>query len=285
MKTGYVLYNLKAGSGRTLDDVQKVADFFSDEMKLIDILTVENYGDFFQMLNPEDYIVICGGDGTINRFVNDTEGKEYSNEIFYYPIGTGNDFANDLNKGKDCEPFCITKYLKNLPIVTVNGKSYRFINGVGFGIDGYCCEVGDALKEKSDKPVNYTAIAVKGLLFYFKPKKAKVTVDGKEYNYKKVWIAPTMFGRYYGGGMNAAPNQERLSENPTVSTVLIHGHGRLRTLVVFPSIFKGEHVKHKNMVSVLTGHNITVEFDQPAALQIDGEKILGVTSYRVQIEK
>ena len=44
----------------------------------------------------------------------------------------------------------------------------RFINGIGFGIDGYCCEVGDQLKAKSDKPVNYASIAIKGLLFHYK---------------------------------------------------------------------------------------------------------------------
>ena len=41
----------------------------------------------------------------------------------------------------------IGKYLKNLPQVEVNGKKYLFLNGVGYGIDGYCCEVGDKLRE------------------------------------------------------------------------------------------------------------------------------------------
>ena len=57
------------------------------------------------------------------------------------------------------------------------------------------------------------------------------------------------------------------------------GSGKLKTLMVFPSIFKGEHVKHTEMCQVLTGREITVEFDQPTALQIDGETILGVTQY------
>ena len=34
------------------------------------------------------------------------------------------------------------------------------------------------------------------------------------------------------------------------------------------------------MVEVLTGQNITVEFDRPAPLQIGGETIPGVSSYR-----
>jgi len=33
------------------------------------------------------------------------------------------------------------------------------------------------------------------------------------------------------------------------------------------------------MITVLTGHEITVEFDQPSPLQIDGETILDVTKY------
>ena len=51
--------------------------------------------------------------------------------------------------------------------------------------------------------------------------------------------------------------------------------------MVFPSIFKGEHISHKDMVDVMSGHEITVEFDKPTPLQIDGETILGVTKYTV----
>ena len=171
----------------------------------------------------------------------------------------------------------ITQHLKNLPSVEVNGRRYRFINGVGFGIDGYCCQVGDELKKTPGKKVNYTGIAIKGLLFHFQARNAKVTVDRKMYAYKKVWIAPTMYGKYYGGGMIPTPKQDRASD--TLSLMLFHGAGRIRTLCVFPSIFKGMHVKHKNMVAVHTGHEITVEFDRPTPLQIDGETILDVTKY------
>ncbi len=31
-------------------------------------------------------------------------------------------------------------YLHNLPRVPVHGKTRLFLNGVGYGIDGYCCE-------------------------------------------------------------------------------------------------------------------------------------------------
>ena len=51
--------------------------------------------------------------------------------------------------------------------------------------------------------------------------------------------------------------------------------------MVFPKIFKGEHAKYRKMVDFFVGDEITVEFDRPNALQIDGETILGVTKYHV----
>lgn len=51
--------------------------------------------------------------------------------------------------------------------------------------------------------------------------------------------------------------------------------------MVFPSIFKVKHIKNKDVVSVYKGHNISVEFDSPHALQIDGETNKNVLSYNV----
>ena len=264
------------GDGSCKNDAECMPIIY-DQVELVDMTRITNYRAFLRDMHKEDILVIVGGDGTLNRFINDTDGVEILQKILYLPAGTGNDFAKDLGKDGYGNPFEIDRYLKHLPSVEVQGKRYRFLNGVGFGIDGYCCQMGDKRKKKSGKKVNYTTIALKGLLRHFEARNAKVTVDGKRYAYEKVWIAPTMHGRYYGGGMNAAPDQDRFSGN--LSLMVFHGAGRFRTLCVFPSIFKGKHVKHKNMVAVHTGKEITVEFDRPTPLQIDGETILNVTKY------
>lgn len=231
-------------------------------------------------LSDDDKLVIAGGDGTLNRFINDTADMTLKNEVYFFPTGTGNDFLSSIGEEKG-KLIPLNSFLGNLPTVTVNGKDYKFINGVGYGIDGYCCEVGDKMRETTDKPINYTSIAIKGLLFHFKPVNAKVTVDGKVHRFKKVWLAPTMFGRYYGGGMIPTPDQKRGDD--AVSTMVYHNCGKLKALMIFPSIFKGEHVKHTDVVSIFKGHHVRVEFDKPTSLQIDGETILGVTSYTVKI--
>lgn len=91
-----------------------------------------------------------------------------------------------------------------------------------------------------------------------------------------------MNGRYYGGGMMPTPNQNRLGLNRSLSVMVFFGSSKLKTLAIFPSIFKGEHINHRHNIKVLCGHEITVCFDRPTPLQIDGETILGVTEYTVR---
>lgn len=279
----YLLYNPNSGQeNQSYESAACYSAIASIPTKILDVTEICNIKDFFEILNFDDDVVIFGGDGSLNILANELASIQTSNDIYYYPCGTGNDFARDVNKASSREPILVNDYIKNLPTVTVKGKQRKFINGVGFGIDGYCCEVGDFLKTKHKKP-DYTAIAIKGLLFHFKPVNATVVVDGQKHDFKKVWIAPTMFGRYYGGGMMPAPEQDRNAADRKASLMIFHGTGKLKTLMIFPSIFKGTHVKHEKNVTILRGKNIKVEFNRPTPLQIDGETVLNVESYEVEV--
>ena len=287
MTTYRILYNPLANNGKGLQTSEALRAIFpDDDLHFEDLTAIGDYASYFADLSAGDVVILCGGDGTLNRFINDTEGLTLNREILYFAAGSGNDFRHDVcGADEENKPFSLAKYIRDLPTVTVKDKTYRFLNGIGYGIDGYCCEVGDAIRQNTpDKAINYAGIAIKGLLFHYKPTNAKVTVDGETRTYKKVWLAPTMNGRYYGGGMEIAPAQDRLGDG-TLSVVVMYGSGKLKTLVVFPSIFKGEHVSHKEMIDIRCGREITVEFDRPVALQIDGETILGVTSYTARSGK
>lgn len=280
----YVLYNPYANNGNCEADAKLLHAVYSEELVYVDLTKITNYAVFFNGLAIDDGVILCGGDGTLNKFSNAIRNLKITLPIYYFPCGTGNDFARDIGYSVGALPIKINEYLEELPIVTVNGESYSFVNGVGFGIDGCCAEVGDELRKKGVNKINYAKIAIKGLLGDFKPRNATVTVDGKKYSFNKVWIAPTMKGRFYGGGMKSAPNQNRNSYEKEVSLVVFYGKSRLKTLINFPKIFKGTHVKCKNNVKVLKGKNISVEFDKPTSLQIDGETFLNVTKYLVKVE-
>ena len=282
MKT-YVLYNKKANNNAGDAAIDALKELWKDKnAEYIDAPGLDKtLQEFFDGLQPDDEVCLTGGDGTLHYLINHVDCDALKNKVYYYPAGSGNDFWTDINKKPGDAPEQINKYIVNLPTVTVKGKTYKFLNNASFGIDGYCCEEGDRQREKSDKPINYTSIAIKGMLYKYSPTNAEIEVDGKKLTFKKAWLAPTMKGRYCGGGMMVAPHQNRLDPEHYVTCMVMGGAGRLRTLVAFPTIFKGEHVK-KKMVKVMKGHHVKVKFDRPVSMQLDGETVLDVLEYEVR---
>ena len=278
----YLLFNSQTNNLKYKEEFEE-AKAKIDNGEVINVADI-NYVEFLKSLKEEDEVILYGGDGTLNYFINALGDYTPVNNIYLYPLGTGNDFYFDICGNEAKHPLLLNEYIKDLPTVHVNGMDKKFINGVGFGIDGYCCEMGDKIKAKNTgKPINYAGIAIKGVLFKYRRFKAKVVVDGVEYNYKQVWLAPTMKGRYYGGGMKITPEQDRKDCEKQVSSVVYRGASRIYTLLVFTKIFKGEHVKHKKMVHIVKGKEVEVTFNRPTALQIDGETVLNVTTYKVTI--
>ena len=281
----YVLYNPHSNNEKGHETVEETKKQLPEDTPFYDVTGINDYAKFFESIPSDASVLLIGGDGTLNHFINDVSKLTFNTDIYYKAAGTGNDFLKDVKDSPNELGFYkINKYLEDLPTVYVKGKEYLFLNGIGYGIDGYCCEVGDKLRVESTKPVNYTSIAIKGLLFHYKPTKATITVDGKKHEFRNVWLAPTMNGRFYGGGMIPTPNQDRLAKPKTLSIMVYHCPNKLKALMIFPSIFKGEHVSHKDTVEVFTGKDITVEFDSPRALQVDGETILDVKKYRAAVK-
>ena len=270
------LSNNETGAAKALEIKAKLG-----ECEMMDVTKITDIRKVIGAMNEKDEVCLVGGDGTLNRFVNDLDGVDVKPAVYLYPAGTGNDFFNDVKKeGDECVK--INEYIKGLPTVYVNDIVKKFINGIGYGIDGMCCQVADDQKAKGKKKINYSSIAVNLLLFTYTSKSAKVTVDGVEKTYENVWILPTMKGRYYGGGMKVAPDQDRSDKDGKVSVVVFKGKSRLKVLMNFSKIFTGEHVKLVDMIEIRTGKEVTVEYNEPTALQIDGETVRNVRSYTVK---
>lgn len=283
----YVMYNPLAGNSTCEESSKGVAEIFGDnELTYVDLLAVEDIDQFIRQMKTDDQIVICGGDGTLNYLLNHIDTSQLEQDVLYYPAGSGNDFYHDIDEDRMNGAYRVNHYLQCLPTVEVNGMKKIFLNGIGYGIDGYCCEEGDKVRiKRPGKRVNYSAIALRGVVYDYKRVNAKITVDGVTKEFSNVWMAPTMNGRFYGGGMMCAPNQDRLNENGLVSVIVVHSKSRLKILAIFPSIFKGAHLKFKSVATEIMGSDVTVEFDKPTALQIDGETVTNVLKYSVHKDK
>ncbi len=281
----YVLFNPLANNKKGELGARQLENIItSEELHFIDVTELESVRGFVSQLNENDEVILAGGDGTINQFANELNNIKAKCGISFYPCGSGNDFVRDIQENKLTEIVDIKEYIQNLPVATVKGEEYHFLNNVAFGLDGYCCKKADEQRLKSDKKVNYTMIALKGVAYDYKPKKGRIIVDGVVKEYDKIWMAPTMKGRYFGGGMKIAPMQDRKNPDRTITLCVLHDCNRLQILAVFLNVFKGTHTKFKKMMDFYTVHNeVTVEYDQLDAAQIDGETITGVKSYTVKV--
>lgn len=195
----YVLFNSLANNHKGEENSRKALEGkISSDSVFEDLTKIVDLKKYLEEKSIEDKVILTGGDGTLNHFVNEIGNLDIKCEIDYCPSGSGNDFYTDVANFEDSRAVRINEFIKDLPIVTVKGKDYRFINGVGFGIDGYCCEKGDEIQRTSTKNVNYASIAIKGMLMFYKSTTATVTVDDKKpVTIKKAWLAPTMKGKYY----------------------------------------------------------------------------------------
>ena len=265
----YILYNPKSNSEHNdLNIIPGKAELERRGARQISLLEV-NIREFLGTLTGEDKLYICGGDGTLHHFVNNTRGFEFPCPVYVIRSGTGNDFLNDIGQTAPDLLFDVREHISNLPEVEIDGEKRLFINGVGMGIDGEVCDGVEKYKKKTGKKANYTAIALKLLAYKYKRPCATVTVDGVTHQFKDVWMATAMHGRFFGGGMMVSPTQNR--ETGKLSVMVMHGGSRPKVLTIFPSIFKGTHIKHTEIVEIFECDEVTVNYDIPIGFQADGE--------------
>ena len=279
----YLLYNPLSNSNRGKEKVEALLKEIGNA-KLVDVTktTKEDLRNLCAGLDVlTDAIYLVGGDGTLQRFANIVYGLELP-PVTFYGSGTGNDFLRDI-KGKQRKAGAVVnQYIKNLPLLTIGDTSLRFVNGIGFGLDGTVCELADQIKAKSNRKISYSLLALKCCLYAYQKRDAKITVDGVTKEYKNVWICPTMKGRYFGGGMMVAPKQDRQNDQNTVSLVVGYTKSRLKLLSVLPTLKMGG-LKESRVVDVYNAKSIKVEFSTPCALQVDGETYLNVKGYQVEV--
>ena len=72
-----VLYNPLTGNGTAQDKMRELESLMQgDRLYFSNMLDIRDYGAFFNDMPDGASIIICGGDGTLNRFLNDTRTSD-----------------------------------------------------------------------------------------------------------------------------------------------------------------------------------------------------------------
>jgi len=172
-----------------------------------------------------DEIVVVGGDGSIN-YVADEIMRFYSSSgniidkagdssivLSLIALGTGNDtkrtwrvYSKKERKNvedlkTDCE-LLVEGDIKEIDMGKVNDN--YFINHVGMGLDYYVVKNAENFK--------FVPLAFVLSVFYSiskeKPWHIKLEIDNKVKYEGNAWLVTACNGKYFGGGMKAAPDAE-----------------------------------------------------------------------------
>lgn len=141
----YILFNPLANNSTGKEIALKLQHDRFPEAELTDLVGLD-VNAFLDGLSADDDIILCGGDGTLSRFADDVYGRKLPCTVRLFGAGTGNDFLKDISADVTDNIATVNKYLTDLPTVKVNDIERKFINGIGYGIDGMACEVADDKK-------------------------------------------------------------------------------------------------------------------------------------------
>ena len=264
-----ILYNPLSKNNKGNVQTHKLVRYYKKNnipFRLKSIVKIANMKEFLEKKQEFEKVILLGGDGTINRFVNNTIDYDIKQDIYLKKNGSGNDYLRSL-KGNDELP----QYIMKAEYDT--GLKTNYINGIGMGLDGY---VGYLIEQSPRKgQLRYFFNTLKGLVKYI-PEPLNVVIDGEEHNFKKAYIVAINNGKFFGGGMKVAPDGNINDEE--LDIIVLHSISKLIVLPIFFTIYIGKHRIFKKYVFYKKGKHIKASFTTPQISQADGENYYDVTS-------
>jgi diacylglycerol kinase (ATP) len=223
------------------------------------------------------YLIIAGGDGTLNEIVN---GLSPNKDIIVgvLPLGTGNDFSKNLNLEGSIENnlkmIFDEKYnIKNVDIGVVeykeehdiSFKQCNFINAAGIGFDSYVAYLNQKYKVFSGI-ISYIIAVLKALLNY-KPMKTKIKFNELVLEDENLLITIGN-GISSGGGFYLTKNA--IIDDNLLDVCIVEFLGRFKILNKMPLVMLNKIDKLKEAKLYKTS-NIKIEIEEPYYLHTDGE--------------
>lgn len=280
------IINPKAGKGKATDLIPFIYEFFRDKDEEFIIRVTEYPGHATEIAKEysilgDNRIYSVGGDGTVNEVVNGMAGTNASLGVI--PAGSGNDFIRSIANPSDIQDFTIRTINgedKYIDLAKANDKYFINISSIGFDAD----VAFNADKFKKVPGITGSMAYVISIIYTVIKKrisKIKIHIDDREMELKLL-LAAIANGRFYGGGMLAAPDAK--IDDGLFDICLITEASRFQILGLFPKYIKGEHGQLKE-VQFLRGKKVTIESNEELRLNIDGEIFSSCTIAFEMIEK
>lgn len=158
--------NPQAGGGKSKDCLFDIVKSLNDKDCEVTVYTIEpGHRSVEQILwehpGAYDIYACCGGDGTLNRFINACKKLFIRQPIGYYPLGSTNDFARNLWPNPDIE--CVSNAIARgeafaYDLGNFNGTCFNYIAAFGAFTD-----VSYRTDQKFKDVLGYLAYVLNGI--------------------------------------------------------------------------------------------------------------------------
>lgn len=264
------LVNPVAGGGKALGFVKDIDDEMRGSGLDYKILTTTKPDEATEMVESNREFDICvavGGDGTVNEVARGILNRG-TGALGIIPGGTGNDLGKSLGIKEnhfDALRVLIEGKTRKIDLGRVEGR--YFFNIASLGFDSEVVRHTDQIKKYVKGRTSYILGVLTALVVYRK-KKIVINIDGLILE-KNATLAAVGNGKYYGGGMKILPMAEL--DDEMLDICIVKDISNLRILTLFPTIFKGNHVKYPKYVEFHKGSKIGVRIFGKSLLNVDGE--------------
>jgi len=238
MKTLHVICNPAAKRGHTVEVYRKLrawADQRQDlKLSLHMTATPKDATNITKQLsdtNEDVYILIIGGDGTINEVVNGIVNFEHT-YLMILPFGSGNDFVYTLGLKEKDPVELMNDYMNGTHLIRANylliNNEIRAINSTGLGISAEVIKCRNGMKAFSPKTQYNIASFRKGM--FYKNFTFWASFDNKpEIKIESPWFVATN-GKRMGSKIYATPDAQL--DDDLIDIMYLEKFNRIHTLSV-----------------------------------------------------
>jgi len=213
------------------------------------------------------YILIAGGDGTVDSVVNAMENRNIDLPIGILPVGTANDFGKFINMPSDIQEAC-KQILDSKPILADVGKinDKYFINVASTGL---FTDVSQKTDVNLKNTIGKLAYYLKGLEELPNFRKLKVKITSKECNYDGEMYLLLVFNGKTAGNFNLATQAE--ITDGKLDVIIFKAIPIIELLPLFIKLLRGEHLDSDKVVYFKTD-DVCIESGEDIVTDIDGER-------------
>lgn len=271
MKKVRFIYNPYSGENAVLKELDTIIDIHQEKGYTVVPYKIKKDRDVIEALDiidsTYDYVLVAGGDGTVDNVVNAMEKREIFLPVGIIPVGTANDFATFLGMPSDVGE-CVKQILDSEPMSVDLGKVNEkyFVNVLSTGL---FTDVSQKTDTNLKNTIGKLAYYLKGIeqLPTFRKLKVKITANGRVYD--EPMYLMLVFNGKTAGTMNLAT---RASVSDGFLDVVVFKACHIPELLhLFIKVMKGEHLDDPRIEYIKT-EELLIESDEDIVTDIDGEK-------------